>query len=97
MLHLVFQSVLEQAIIQRIGSGDDIVFMENAVFRVYKDNVLSPELLKMLNNHINLYVLSEDIETRGIQLNELLLGIKVIDYSGLVQLTENNKVIMTWN
>ena len=97
MLHLIFQSVLEQAVIQRFSSGDDVVFMENAVFRVYKDNVLSPELLKMLNNNISLYVLSEDIETRGISDNELLAGVKVIDYPGLVQLTENNKVIMTWN
>ena len=97
MLHLIFQSVLEQAVIQRIAYGDDVVFMENAVFRIYKDNVLSSELRKMLNNQINLYVLSEDIETRGISDNELLAGVKVIDYPGLVQLTENNKVIMTWN
>ncbi len=97
MLHLIFQSVLEHAVIQRIGRGDDVVFMENAVFRVYKYNILSAELQKMLNNNINLYVLSEEIETRGINVSELILGVKVIDYLGLVQLTEDNKVIMTWN
>lgn len=97
MLHLIFQSVIEQAVLQRVGSGDDVVFIENAVFRVYKNNSLSAKLQNMLNDNIHLYVLIEEIETRGIDKQELIPGVKVIDYEGLVQLTENNKVIMTWN
>lgn len=97
MLHLIFQSVVEHAVLQRIASADDVVFMENAVFRVYKGNILAAELLKMLNNNIHLYVMNEEIETRGINQNELIPGVKVIDYSGLVELTQKNKVTMSWN
>ncbi|KAF3982977.1 MAG: sulfurtransferase complex subunit TusB [Methylococcales symbiont of Hymedesmia sp. n. MRB-2018] len=97
MLHLIFQSVLEPSVLQRIGSGDDVVFMENAVFRLYKENILSAELLKLLKNDIHLYVLNEELETRGIEKKELVLGVKVIDYLALAQLTETNTLISSWN
>lgn len=97
MLHLIFQSVIEHSVVQRIASGDDVVFIENAVFRLYKDNSLATDLFKMLNNDINVCVLSEEIAIRGIDKNELVAGVKIVDYLELVQLTEKNKVIMTWH
>lgn len=97
MLHLIFQSIIEPAILQRVGSGDTVVFIENAIFRVYKNTILSAQLRQMLNNDIRLYVLSEEIAARGIDKKELVLGVAVIDYLGLARLTQNNKRIMTWN
>ncbi|KAF3978261.1 MAG: sulfurtransferase complex subunit TusB [Methylococcales symbiont of Iophon sp. n. MRB-2018] len=97
MLHLIFQSVLDPSVLQRIGRGDDVVFMENAVLRLYKENILSVELLKLLKNNIHLYVLNEDLETRGIEKKELVPGVKVIDYLALAQLTETNALISSWN
>ena len=97
MLHLIYQSPLETSIIQRIESGDDVVFFENAVFRVNNGCVQRTELEKMLANNVHLYVLSDELEIRGVKTDELALGIAVIDYSGLVALTEKNKTIRTWN
>ncbi len=31
MLHLIFQSPIAHSVLQRIESGDDVVFFENAV------------------------------------------------------------------
>lgn len=97
MLHLVFQSNIDTSLIDRIGSRDDVVFLENAIFRLIKDSVLSDELQKMHKRTINLYVLTSDIETRGVHRNELSSAIKTINYPELVKLTENNKVIRTWS
>lgn len=97
MLHLVFQSNIDTSLIDRIGSRDDVVFLENAIFRLIKNSVLSDELQKVQKRSTNLYVLACDIETRGVLKSELSLGIKTIEYPELVKLTENNKVIRTWS
>jgi len=97
MLHLIFQSPIEHSVLQRIESGDDVVFFENAVFRLIKGTILSSELQQMLNNNVHLWVLSAELDTRGIQINKLIQGVEVIDFVGVVKLTEKNKVIRTWS
>ncbi len=97
MLHLVFQSNIDTSLIDRIGSRDDVVFLENAIFRLIKNSVLSDELQKVQKRSTKLYVLACDIETRGVLKSELSLGIKTIEYPELVKLAENNKVIRTWS
>ena len=97
MLHLIFQLTKDNVVLQRIGSGDDVVFLENAVFRVNKGNLLAKEFQQMTNDNIHLYVLQPEIETRGFNSEQLCDGIEVISYSDLVVLTEKNKVIQSWN
>jgi tRNA 2-thiouridine synthesizing protein B len=97
MLHLIFQSPIAHSVLQRIESGDDVVFFENAVFRLIKGTILSSELQQMLNNNVHLWVLSAELDTRGIQINKLIQGVEVIDFVGVVKLTEKNKVIRTWS
>jgi tRNA 2-thiouridine synthesizing protein B len=95
VLHLIFQSPIEIAILERIDSGDVVVFLENAVLRVIIDSDLSDTLTQQLGRN-RLCVLSDDIAVRGIAPNELVKGIEVIDYAGLVELTVNNPVIQSW-
>lgn len=97
MLHLIFRPSINIALLQRINSGDDIIFFENAVFRANKIDLLSTELRKILTSKIAIHVLDVDLATRGINTNEITLGVKIITYSCLVDLTEKNKVIKTWN
>jgi len=97
MLHLIYQSAIDHALLQRISSLDSVIFLENSIFQVNKNGMLSTALEQMLNNRINLYVLDIELETRGINIAELIEGIKVINYQGFVELTESNKVIKTWN
>ena len=97
MLHLIFQLTKDNVVLQRIGSGDDVVFLENAVFRVNKGSFLAKEFQQMAHNNIHLYVLQPEIETRGFNSEQLCGEIEVISYSDLVVLTEKNKVIQSWN
>ncbi len=97
MLHLVFQSLSDNALLQRIGNDDDVVFFENAIFCLTKAGSLNKDLQGLLNNHVQLYSLLDDIKTRGLSQNELVAGIQLIDYSALVRLTETNKLIRTWS
>ncbi|MDD5411566.1 MAG: sulfurtransferase complex subunit TusB [Methylobacter sp.] len=95
MLHLIFQSPIETAILERIDSGDVVVFLENAVLRILQNGLLSGMLTQQLKRN-RLCVLSDDIVVRGITADELVNGIEVIDYSELVELTVNNPVIQSW-
>lgn len=96
MLHLVFQSPVETAVLERIDSGDVVVFLENAVLRILQNGLLSATLTQQLKRN-RLCVLSDDIAVRGIAADELVNGIEVIDYAGLVELTVNNPVIQSWS
>lgn len=96
MLHLIFQSSVDESILQRIETGDDIVFHENTVFYLYQGSQLSNEVQNMLSKGINVYVLQNELECRGIAKEELIVGVNAIDYFGLVELTEKNKVVLTW-
>jgi tRNA 2-thiouridine synthesizing protein B len=96
MLHLIFQSPIEMAVLERIDSGDDVVFLENAVLRILKKGSLCAILTQLLTQN-RLYVLVDDIEVRGIVVAELVNGIEVIDYSGMVDLTVKNPVIQSWS
>ena len=96
MLHLIFQSPIETAILDRIDSGDDVVFMENSVLRILQNGLMQNTLTQLLTRS-RLYVLSEDIEVRGITTDQLVKGIEAIDYAGLVELTVKNPVIQSWS
>jgi tRNA 2-thiouridine synthesizing protein B len=95
VLHLIFQSPIETAILQRIDSGDVIVFLENAVSRTLQNSAISDTLTRQLDSN-RLCVLSDDIAVRGIVPDELVKGIEVIGYAELVELTINNPTIQSW-
>ncbi len=95
MLHLIFQSPIETAVLERIDSGDVAVFLENAVLRVLQNSDTSAVLARKIGISC-FYVLSDDIAVRGIVADELIKGFEVIDYAGLVELTVNNPVIQSW-
>lgn len=97
MLHLIFQSTPDKPLLQRVGENDALVFLESAVFCLIKGSALSDELQQISQRNIQLYTLSSDIKTRGIDPTEMVKDIHIIDYSGLVKLTEDNKVIHTWS
>lgn len=97
MLHLIFQSPIEDSVLQRIDSGDDVVFYENSIFQINKEGMLNTEIQQLLKRNVAIHVLREELETRGICVDELVTGIEVIDYPGLVHLTQKNKLVRTWN
>jgi tRNA 2-thiouridine synthesizing protein B len=95
MLHLVFQSPIDIAVLDRMASGDVAVFLESAVFGVLQNGALSSVLSDKLSSN-RLCVLSEDVVVRGIVQSELVSGLEIIDYAGLVNLTVENPLITSW-
>jgi tRNA 2-thiouridine synthesizing protein B len=96
MLHLIFQSPIDNAVLERMAVGDVVVFLESAVLCVLGNAQYAGMLADKLNNN-RLCVLSEDMLTRGILESELVAGLEIIDYPELVKLTVENPLITSWS
>lgn len=95
MLHLIFQAPIDPVILDRMAVGDTAVFLESAVLGLLQNSVLAGTLTIKLNTN-RLYVLSEDMAVRGVLISELVKGLEVIDYPGLVDLAVENSLIQSW-
>ena len=96
MLHLIYQSPLESATLERTACGDSLLFLGNALFRLLKTATQATELEQISKTH-SLFVLEDEIQIRGIDSCDLVTGITVINYEGFVNLTIENASIHTWN
>ncbi|MBK5144115.1 sulfurtransferase complex subunit TusB [Budviciaceae bacterium BWR-B9] len=96
MLHTLPHSPYQvdmNALINTVGQSDVLVLLQDGVTAALKDSRWLTQLLQ--RNPINIYVLREDIEARGL----LLLidnRIEIIDYSGLVDLSVDHYPQVNW-
>jgi len=72
------------------------VFLESSVLGILRKGSLSARLTDLLK-HNRVCALADDLFVRGIGNDELVKGLEVIDYSGLVALTVKNPLIQSWS
>ncbi|MDD2724698.1 MAG: sulfurtransferase complex subunit TusB [Methylovulum sp.] len=96
MLHLIFQSPLECAVLERVTAGDDVVFLDSAVLGLLKNSRWA-EHLELLAQSCQLFALVDELKVRGIAEERLAAGLTVLDYAGLVALTVKNTAIQSWS
>ncbi len=70
------------------------VLSQDAVYMALKNNETSPDISQAIKAGIRIYLLSKDVQKRGI-IEKLANGLNLIDYDQLVDLLaqENQKVI----
>jgi tRNA 2-thiouridine synthesizing protein B len=96
MLHLIFQPTLEESVLQRIAPADVVVLLDDAVFRALRLGNRAESLMRLIDQ-VRFLVLQEHLAIRGIAAEELVIGIEITDYAGLVDLSVEHSVIKTWN
>lgn len=96
MLHLISIPVLQQEIVDRIAAGDDVVLQQGAVWAAFNGHADNLKLLHLFSRQASVYVLQEMLTVNGIEPSQLIIGVNVIDYAGLVELSVKNPVIHTW-
>ncbi len=98
MLHIISESLLEPTVLQRyltrIGPGHSLLLIEDAVLATQPDCAIAP-LLTLIATQLQVFVLSEDILARGIELDKLG-NIKPVDYTGFVDLVTEHKRVQSW-
>lgn len=96
MLHLISDSYLAQAVVERIAGHDDVVLQAGSAWATYTGHQDNAQLIQLLSQGSGVYVLKDVLAMQGIDLQNLLPGVQAIDYQGLVELTVKHSVIHTW-
>ncbi|WP_446808438.1 sulfurtransferase complex subunit TusB [Methylomonas sp. 2BW1-5-20] len=96
MLHLLSQLPLQAAVVERIGDGDDVVLMDNAVCAALGGHGGNVLLQRLLAANCRIFALNEMLQAHGVEPQFLLSGVEQVDYAGLVELTVKNPVIHSW-
>ena len=94
MLYIINKShansqALDQCL-QRASEGDAVLLIEHAVYSAL-DTKQTP--LARLDRELDVFVLSPDMQTRGLEKTECLGFIQYTDYQGFVELVATNAVV----
>ena len=82
-----------QSCLRIIQKNDAIILIEDAVISAKKD--CQTEML--INKTMNVFVLEPDLKARGIKPDQIIQGIKPVDYKGFVKLTVKYDGVQTWS
>lgn len=74
--------------------ADGIILVLNGVYHAFLKEGGKPS--PVLDKTANLYALSEDIETRGLSAGSIDSRVKVVNYSGLVDLIFSDYEKLAW-
>ncbi|CCG88834.1 sulfurtransferase complex subunit TusB [Erwinia piriflorinigrans] len=95
MLHTLMTSPFRcdlSAILRLLVTGDDVLLLQDGVIAALEGSAALEALLKA---PINLYVLKEDLEARGL-LAQISSRVTVVGYTDFVQLAVRNPQQMAW-
>lgn len=98
MLHTVNKSPTERNTLEsclgHLKKGSAVLLIEDGVYGALKGTSASKMVEQALKNH-PIYALYPDIEARGMQ-DRVIDGIKLVDYSGFVDLVAEHPTVQAW-
>ena len=99
MLHTINKSPFERnsldACIRLAKKGGSVLFIEDGIYGAMKGSSKSGAVSDAMKN-LSFYVLGPDLKARGIGEDKLIEGIKVVDYSGFVDLVTEHDATQAW-
>ena len=99
MLHTVNKSPFERntldSCIAMAKSGSSILLIEDGIFGALKGTSATDKVSNAMSN-VTFYVLGPDLNARGMTEDQLIDGIKVVDYEGFVDLTAEHENVQAW-
>jgi sulfur relay protein TusB/DsrH len=96
MLHLLAMPVLPAEMLERIVSGDDVLLQRGLSWLARQGHADNGKVLELLAKPCQVYVLRDTLLACGIEPEQVLPGVSIIDYPGLVALSVKNPVSHTW-
>lgn len=98
MLHTVNKSPFErntlESCLKHAKKGSAILLIEDGVYGALKGTAMTKKVEEAMKK-VSIYALYPDIEARGMQ-DRALDGIKLIDYSGFVDLAAAHNTVQSW-
>lgn len=98
MLHTVNKSPFErntlESCLKHAKKGSAVLLIEDGVYGALKGTAMTKKVEEAMKK-VSIYALYPDIEARGMQ-DRALDGIKLIDYSGFVDLAVDHSTVQSW-
>ena len=99
MLHTVNKSPFEKSsldsCLRLATAGSAVLLIEDGVFAALQGTKVADEVTEKMKD-LSFYVLSPDVEARGLSDKPLIDGIKPVDYAGFVDLVTEHDSSTAW-
>ena len=99
MLHTVNKSPFERnaldSCLSAAKKGGSVLLFEDGIYGAMRDTKAAAKITQAMND-FSFYVLGPDISARGIREDQVIDGIKVIDYGGFVDLVTEHDNVQCW-
>ncbi len=99
MLHTVNKSPFEKnsldSCMRLAKAGSSVLLIEDGVVAAMKGTKHSNAVADAMTD-VSFYVLGPDLKARGLSENNVVDGIKVVDYSGFVDLATEHESVQAW-
>jgi len=99
MLHTINKSPFERnnmdSCFNHAVSGSAILFYEDGVYAALKGTAVSDRVAAKAKD-LKVCVLGEDLTARGMSHDQVLDGVKVVDYGGFVDLAADYGTVQAW-
>jgi tRNA 2-thiouridine synthesizing protein B len=77
------------------SKNSSILFIEDAVISVMKSTKFSKTISNSLKD-FKMYALKPDLEARGLSLDNVIEGVKIVGYEEFVDLTTEHDSVQSW-
>jgi len=99
MLHTVNKSPFERnSLVSCLGFANQdqaLLLYEDGIYAALQGTSVEPVMTEALKK-LKIYVLTADLEARGMRIENVITGIQPIDYDGFVDLVVAHKPIQAW-
>jgi tRNA 2-thiouridine synthesizing protein B len=99
VLHIVNKSPFERNSLDtclRLAKADSaILLIEDGIYAARKNTAAADKLQQALGNH-PVYALAADLQARGVNTDNIIDGISLVDYDGFVKLTTEYDKSQSW-
>ena len=99
ILHTVNKSPFErtslESCLRLVNPGDPVLLLEDGVYAALKETSVEGQIKAALDGQ-SIYVLGPGLAARGFSEDRLIAGVKVVDYTGFVDLAAENDKVQAW-
>ncbi|MGH8503935.1 MAG: sulfurtransferase complex subunit TusB [Gammaproteobacteria bacterium] len=83
------------ACLRTATAGASVLLIEDAVYAALRETIIA-ETLNSAMKKLRLYVLEPDLRARGYRREQLIEGVKLVDYGGFVDLVVEHDSVQAW-
>ena len=99
MLHTVnkspFQTRTLESCLAHARKDSALLLIEDGVYAAGSGTPLESKLQKAMEN-VAIYALGPDLEARGLTQEQVIPGIRTVDYAGFVNLVVEHGIVQAW-